>query len=86
MRNEVVEIMNDIRDTSVQRDALNLQNVVDDIKFMVDKLEEINHMDYDYISAVMGKALTLLCNVDYILESYMKKPENLFFRYVKKNA
>ena len=25
MRNKVVEIMNDIRDSSVQRDALNLQ-------------------------------------------------------------
>ena len=86
MQRPVVEIMKDTRDSAISRNALNLQNVVDDIKLMVDKTEELNHLDFDYISALMEKSLTLLCTVDYILENYMKKPVKPFFKYIKENA
>ena len=86
MQRPVVEIMKDTRDSAISRNALNLQNVVDDIKLMVDKTEELNHLDFDYISALMEKSLTLLCTVDYILENYMRKPVNPFFKYIKENA
>ena len=56
MQRPVVEIMKDTRDSAISRNALNLQNVVDDIKLMVDKTEELNHLDFDYISALMKRA------------------------------
>ena len=86
MQRPVVEIMKDTRDSAINRNALNLQNVVDDIKLMVDKTDELNHLDFDYISVLMEKSLTLLCTVDYILKNYMKKPVNPFFKYIKENA
>ena len=39
MRKEVVEIIKDIKDSSIQRDVLNLQNVVDSIKLILESID-----------------------------------------------
>lgn len=86
MQKQVIEITKETRDSNIQRNALNLQNVVDSIKLILENVDELNHLDYDYISAIMGKSLMLLSNVNYILENYMQKPTNPFFEHIKKNA
>ena len=86
MQKEIIEIMKDTRDSSIQRNALNLQNVVDSIKLILESTDELNHLDYDYISVVMEKSLTLLCVVEHILKNYIKKPVNPFFKHIKENA
>lgn len=84
MQKQVIEIMKDTRDSQIQRNALNLQNVVDNIKLILENVDELNHLDYDYISALMGKSLELLSTADYILQNYMQKPINPFFEKIKK--
>ena len=83
MHKQVIEIMKDTRDSNIQRNALNLQNVVDNIKLILENLNELNHLDYDYISVLMDKSLTMLCTVNYILENYIHKPINPFFEHIR---
>ena len=84
MQKQVIEIMTDTRDSKIQMNALNLQNVVDNIKLILENVEQINHLDYDYISALMDKSLEMLCTTNYILENYIQKSVNPFFQRVKK--
>ena len=83
MQKQVVEIMKDTRDSQIQRNALNLQNVVDNIKLILENTDEINHIDFQYVSALLDKSLLLLCNANFILENYISKPVNPFFQHVK---
>ena len=83
MQKQVVEIMKDIRDSDVRRNALNLQNVVDNIKLIIDNTDELNHIDYEYVSALLDKSLLLLCNANYVLTNYIQKPVNPFFQHIK---
>ena len=84
MQKQVVEIMKDTRDSDVKRNALNLQNVVDNIKLIIDNTDEINHIDYEYVSALLDKSLLLLCNANFVLSNYIQKPVNPFFQQIKK--
>lgn len=84
MQKQVIEIVKDIRDSDVQRNALNLQNVVDNIKLILENVYELNHIDYEYVSALMDKSLLLLCNVNFVLENYIPKTINPFFEHIKK--
>lgn len=83
MQKQVVEIMKDTRDSQIQRNALNLQNVVDNIKLILENTDEINHIDFQYVSALLDKSLLLLCNANYVLENYIQKPVNPFFQHIK---
>ena len=83
MQKQVLEIVKDVRDSDVQRNALNLQNVVDHIKLILENVDEINHIDYDYISALMNKSLLLLCNANFVLENYIPKKIHPFFQHIK---
>lgn len=83
MQKQVLEIVKDVRNSDIQRNALNLQNVVDHIKLILENVDEINHIDYDYISALMNKSLLLLCNANFVLENYIPQKINPFFQHVK---
>ena len=83
MQKQVVEIMKDTRDSQIQRNALNLQNVVDNIKLILENTDEINHIDFQYVSALLDKSLLLLCNANFVLENYISKSVNPFFQHVK---
>ena len=83
MQKQVVEIVKDVRDSDVQRNALNLQNVVDNIKLILENVNELNHIDYEYISALMDKSLLLLCNANFVLENYIPKRIHPFFEHIK---
>lgn len=85
MQKQVVEIMKDTRDSDVRRNALNLQNVVDNIKLILENTDELNHIDYEYVSALLDKSLLLLCNANYVLTNYIQKPVNPFFQHIHKN-
>ena len=84
MKKQVVEIMKDIRDSDVRRNALNLQNVVDNIKLILENTDELNHIDYEYVSALLDKSLLLLSNANYVLTNYIQKPVNPFFQHIHK--
>ena len=86
MQKQVVEIMKDTRDSDVRRNALNLQNVVDNIKLIIDNTDELNHIDYEYVSALLDKSLLLLCNANYVLNNYIQKPVNPFFQHIHKTT
>ena len=85
MQKQVVEIMKDTRDSDVRRNALNLQNVVDNIKLIIDNTDELNHIDYEYVSALLDKSLLLLSNANYVLNNYIQRPVNPFFQKIQKN-
>jgi hypothetical protein len=70
---KLYELKNDIRDTSIIRDILDLSRICQRLALYIEFIEEINHDDFDYISITTNKAKTMLCTVHYILESYIKE-------------
>ena len=68
----IIEKLKDIRDTSIQRNAFEIQKVADNINVLLQNMNELNHYDYDYISILLEKSKTMLCVTDYILENYFR--------------
>lgn len=66
----IIERVKDIRDTSIQRNSFDIQKVADNIKLLLENVNEINCIDYDYISLLLEKSKTMLCVANYILENY----------------
>lgn len=70
---KLYELKNDIRDTSITRDILDLSKICQRLALYVEFITEINHNDFDYISITTNKAKTMLCTVHYMLENYIKE-------------
>lgn len=75
---KVYEIKKDIRDGNydIIRDSCNLEKIIENINFNVQCITEINHLDFDYVVTAMSKAVTLLANVNYILENHINNDKN----------
>ncbi|MCI8308619.1 MAG: hypothetical protein HFJ45_00005 [Clostridia bacterium] len=75
---KVYEIKKDIRDGNydIIRDSCNLEKIIENINFNVQCITEINHLDFDYVITAMSKAVTLLANVNYILENHINNDKN----------
>ncbi len=75
---KVYEIKKDIREGNydIIRDSCNLEKIIENINFNVQCITEINHLDFDYVVTAMSKAVTLLANVNYILENHINNDKN----------
>lgn len=75
---KVYELKKDIRDGNydVIRNSANLERIIENINFNVQCITELNHIDYDYVTTAMSKAVTLLANVSYILENSINDEKN----------
>lgn len=75
---KVYEIKKDIREGNydIIRDSCNLEKIIENINFNVQCITEINHLDFDYVITAMSKAVTLLANVNYILENHINNDKN----------
>lgn len=75
---KVYEIKKDIREGNydIIRDSCNLEKIIENINFNVQCITEINHIDFDYVITAMSKAITLLANVNYILENHINNDKN----------
>ena len=78
---KVYEIKKGIREGNydIIRDSCNLEKIIENINFNVQCITEINHLDFDYVITAMSKAVTLLANVNYILESHINNDKNYTF-------
>lgn len=78
---KVYEIKKDIREGNydIIRDACNLEKIIENINFNVQCITEINHLDFDYVVTAISKAVTLLANVNYILENHINNDKNYTF-------
>lgn len=75
---KVYEIKKDIREGNydIIRDSCNLEKIIENINFNVQCITEINHIDFDYVITAISKAITLLANVNYILENHINNDKN----------
>lgn len=75
---KVYELKKDIREGNydVIRNSANLERIIENINFNVQCITELNHIDYDYVATAMSKAVTLLANVNYILENSINDEKN----------
>lgn len=73
MHQQIIEIVKDTRDSSIQRNAFDLQKIADNIKLMLENVYELNHIDYDYVAVLLEKSKTLMCTANFVLENYMNK-------------
>ncbi len=75
---KVYEIKRDIREDNydIIRDGCNLERVIESINFNIQCITELNHLDFDYIATAMSKAVTLLANVNYIIENHINNEKN----------
>lgn len=78
---KVYEIKKDIRSGNydIIRDSCNLEKIIENINFNVQCITEINHLDFDYVITAMSKAVTLLANINYILENHINNDKNYTF-------
>lgn len=78
---KVYELKKDIREGNydVIRNSANLERIIENINFNVQCITELNHIDFDYVVTAMSKAVTLLANVNYILENHINNDKNYTF-------
>ena len=64
---KVVEIKQELNDTSVERNMFDINRLSRHIISVVEIARETNYTDYQYISILTSKVLDILDNIDYIL-------------------
>lgn len=67
---KVVEIKEDIRDTSISRDIFDIAKISQRINLYSEFITDINYTDFQYIKVLLSKSKTMLSNVKFILENY----------------
>ncbi len=75
---KVYEIKKDIREDNydIIRDGCNLERIIESINFNIQCTTELNHLDFDYVATAMSKAVSLLANVNYIIENHINNEKN----------
>ncbi|MCR5146703.1 MAG: hypothetical protein K6B70_05110 [Clostridia bacterium] len=67
---KVVEVKEDIRDTSIARDIFDIAKISQRINLYSEFITDINYTDFQYIQVLLNKSKTMLSNVNFILENY----------------
>ena len=67
---KVVEVKEDIRDTSIVRDIFDIARISQRINLYSEFITDINYTDFKYIQVLLNKSKTMLSNVNFILENY----------------
>ncbi len=68
---KVVEIKQELNDTSFEQEIFDISKLSRHIISMLDIAEEINYNDYKYISSLTPKILKMLDIIDFILGKEM---------------
>ena len=69
---KVVEIREDIRDTSIIRDIFDINKISQQLSFYTEFITDINYTDFKYVQILLDKSKTMLCTVNYLLEQYFQ--------------
>ena len=67
---KIVEIKEDIRDSSVVRDVLDITRISQRLSLYTEFITDVNFTDYKYTQILLDKSKTMLCTVNYIMENY----------------
>ena len=67
---KIVEIKEDIRDSSIVRDVFDITRISQRLSLYTEFITDINFTDYKYMQILLDKSKTMLCTVNYILENY----------------
>lgn len=73
---KVVEVKEDIRDTSIVRDIFDINKISQTINLYSEFITDINYTDFQYIQVLLSKSKTMLSNVNFILENYYNTERN----------
>lgn len=73
---KVVEVKEDIRDTSIVRDIFDIAKISQRINLYSEFITDINYTDFQYIQVLLNKSKTMLSNVNFILENYYNIERN----------
>ena len=69
---KVVELKEDIRDTSITRDIFDVTKISQQLSFYTEFITDINYTDFKYVQILLDKSKTMLCTVNYLLEKYFQ--------------
>lgn len=67
---KIVEIKEDIRDSSIVRDVLDITRISQRLSLYTEFITDVNFTDYKYTQILLDKSKTMLCTVNYIMENY----------------
>ncbi len=67
---KIVEIKEDIRDSSIIRDIFDINKISQRINLYSEFITDINYTDFEYLQILLNKSKTMLSNVNFILEHY----------------
>lgn len=73
---KIVEVKEDIRDTSIVRDIFDIAKISQRINLYSEFITDINYTDFQYIQVLLSKSKTMLSNVNFILENYYNMERN----------
>ncbi len=69
---KVVELKEDIRDTSIIRDIFDVTKISQQLSFYTEFITDINYTDFKYVQILLDKSKTMLYTVNYLLEQYFQ--------------
>lgn len=72
---KIVEIKEDIRDSSITRDIFDINRISQRLSFYTEFVTDVNFTDYKYIQILLDKSKTMLCTINYILENYFSEKQ-----------
>ena len=64
---KVVELKEDIRDTSIIRYIFDVTKISQQLSFYTEFITDINYTDFKYVQILLDKSKTMLCTVNYLL-------------------
>lgn len=67
---KIVEIKEDIRDSSIVRDVFDITRISQRLSLYTEFITDVNFTDYKYTQILLDKSKTMLCTVNYIMENY----------------
>lgn len=70
---KIVELKEDIRDSSIIRDIFDINKISQKINLYSEFITDINYTDFEYLQILLNKSKTMLSNVNFILENYYKE-------------
>lgn len=80
---KVVELKEDIRDTSIIRDIFDVTKISQQLSFYTEFITDINYTDFKYVQILLDKSKTMLYTVNYLLEQYFQNEYKKAWRNLK---
>lgn len=84
MQPKIVEVRQNIIDSSISRDIFDCSKIIQQLVALLEYVDTLNYYDFEYISILSDKAKLILYKMFVIMQTYMEVENGELSRYIKK--